>query len=121
MFKVCIHHPLNPEESKKCIGRKTHNREDISELDIPFSGDLRKFDYALKSLGGVGVISFEDGRAVYERTKRKQEEMANAINQKIWLAATETPLSDLGGRSVRRDPIDLNDPRIAEINIKYRD
>ena len=121
MIKVCIHHPLNPLESKKCIGRRTHDSGDISKLNIPFSEDLRKFDYALAGLGGAGVISFEDARAVYERVKRNREEMMNTINQKIWFSATETPLSDLGGRSVRRDPIDLSDPRISEINIKYRD
>ena len=121
MIKVCIHHPLNPLESKKCIGRRTHDSGDISELIIPFSGDLRKLDYALAGLGSDGVISFEDARAVYERVKRNQDEMVDAINRKIWTASNESSLSDPGWRSHRQDPLDLSDPRIAEINIKYRD
>ena len=111
MLRVCVHHPFNPEKSKKCINRKMHNDDDISELDVPFSGDLLKFSYALASLRSAGVISVNDARRVYEDVKRRQEEIVNKLNQAPWIIPTPSEWAPL-------NPID---PRISEIYIKYKD
>lgn len=111
MVKVCVHHPLNPEKSRKCIDRKIHDDDDISELDVPFSGDLLKFGYALASLRSARVISVNDARSVYEEVKRRQEEIVNKLNQAPWIIPTPSEWA----------PLNPNDPRISEIYIKYRD
>ena len=122
MFEVCIHYPLNPEMSKTCMAHEKHDSGDISELEIPFSKDLHKFDLALSKLDSSGIISGRDARVVYERVKREKKVQQAIINEGLRFIPMEEPtLLDLGGRSVRKNQLDLNDPRIAEINIKYRD
>ena len=121
MVRVCVHHPLNPEKSKMCMKLVGHRPNWIANLELPFLNDKNVFDHALINLTTEDLVDREEALEAFEKAKREREKMVDTINQKIWLSATETTLSDPGWRSHRRDPIDLSDPRISEINIKYRD
>ena len=111
MVMVCIHHPLNPKIAKQCIELGVHDPRAVTELELPFSTDKLMFHYALESMSDAGQLTKEEGQEVFETVKRKQDEMINKINQARWVIPT----------SSERDPLNLNDPRISEINIKYRD
>ena len=106
MIKVCIHYPLNPDSSMRCMGLIGHDAADISELEIPFSGDLRKFDLVLAKLGSSGLIDRNDARRIYEEVEREREK------QRV--------IADEGLRFIPVDKL-ISTQKIAEINIKYRD
>lgn len=115
MLRVCVHHPLNPEESKKCMGQHAHAKNWVTHIDLPFSKDASLFAGALRNMAADGVIADHDRGELWEEAKTK-------LDQRLRFIPMEEPtLLDLGGRSVRKNQLDLNDPRIAEINIKYRD
>ena len=111
MIKVCIHYPLNPDASKKCMELSDHEPRNVTELELPFLTDKVMFYYALERMSNAGQLTKEEGHEVFETVKRKQDEMINKINQAPWVLPTPS----------ERDPLNLNDPRISEINIKYRD
>jgi len=51
--QVCVHHPLNPEESKKCIALSGHLDDWVGDIDLPFTEDLTREEWilAVMSLG----------------------------------------------------------------------
>ena len=123
MIKVCVHHPLNPEKSKKCMGFHHHPKNWTTYTELPFSKDVSVFEGALRNMARDGDISDSDVEKLFDETKTKFD---GDLYSQIFAAHTgpilSSPIiSDLGGRTVRPNHLDLNDPRIAEINIKYRD
>ena len=132
MVMVCVHHPLNPEKSKMCMKLVGHRPNWIANLELPFLNDKNVFDHALINLTAEDLVDREEGLEAFEKAKREREELIKRIDEKEaqrvladegmrFIPMKEPTLSDLGGRSVRKNLLDLNDPRIAEINIKYRD
>ena len=131
MIKVCVHHPLNPEKSKKCMGFHHHPKNWTTYTELPFSKDVSVFEGALRNMARDGDISDSDRgelweeaktkldeRVVYERVKREKKVQQAIIDEGLRFIPMEEPtLFDLGGRN----QLDLNDPRIDEITIKYRD
>lgn len=116
--QVCVHYPLNPEESKKCMGQRAHAKNWVTHIDLPFSKDVSLFEGALRNMAADGVIADHDRGELWEEAKAKKAKLDEGLR---FIPMEEPTLRDLGGRSVRKNLLDLNDPRIAEINIKYRD
>ena len=67
--QVCVHHPLNPKKSKKCIERGGHMARWITELDLPFSQDLNLTAWSLNNLALAGDISDDDIKTIYQTVK----------------------------------------------------
>lgn len=119
MVQVCIHHPLNPEESKKCMGQHTHAKNWVTHIDLPFSKDVSLFEGALRNMAADGVIADHDRGELWEEAKTKFDK--KALSQKLFAFPTEPIQISNEVTPDQKDRLNLNDPRIAEINIKYRD
>ena len=50
MLIVCVHYPLDPQMSKKCIARAEHEFEHVSQLTIPFTASSRTFMMAVERM-----------------------------------------------------------------------
>ena len=69
--QVCVHHPLNPKWSKKCIKLNGHMGHWITELDLPFFEDLNLAAWALTNMALVDDISDEDVTTFYDGIKNE--------------------------------------------------
>lgn len=114
MVKVCIHHPLNPEKSNLCVKLRAHEIKETTDLVFPFSDDPDQTDLALSNLVKEKQLSHAGSRKIYEEIKREAlEKLQQEFRHPIWTIPEAPTISNNG--------LNLNDPRIAEINIKYRD
>ena len=119
MIKVCVHHPLNPEKSKKCMGFHHHPKNWTTYTELPFSKDVSVFEGALRNMARDGDISDSDVEKLFDKAKTKFD---GDLYSQIFAAHTGPIISSLIDEPPRQtESINLNDPRIAEINIKYRD
>ena len=50
MLIVCVHYPLDPQMSKKCIARAEHEFEHVSQLTIPFTSSSRTYMMAVERM-----------------------------------------------------------------------
>lgn len=57
MLIVCVHYPLDPQMSKKCISRVEHWSEEVTELTIPFTGSYQAFLTAVERMYVLGNIT----------------------------------------------------------------
>ena len=69
--QVCVHHPLNPKWSKKCIKLNGHMGHWITELDLPFVDDLNLAAWSLTNMALVDDISDEDVTTFYDGIKNE--------------------------------------------------
>lgn len=69
--QVCVHHPLNPKKSKKCIERLAHMGHWITELDLPFVEDLNLTAWSLTNMALEDDISNEDIKPLYDEIKNE--------------------------------------------------
>ena len=127
MLRVCIHHPLNPEKSKKCMGLRGHLGQWVTQLELPFADDKKMFEQVLHEMTYEGALSHDDGQELYkavsEKINRQEKLDKEALAEKLFAAST-APINSSDDTPTRRtDTLDLNDPRISEIHIdiKYRD
>ena len=67
--QVCVHYPLNPKKSKKCIELGGHMGHWITELDLPFFEDLNLAAWSLTNMALVDDISDEDVTTFYDEIK----------------------------------------------------
>ena len=119
MIKVCVHHPLNPEKSKKCMGFHHHPKNWTTYTELPFSKDVSVFEGALRNMASDGDISDSDVEKLFDEAKTKFDE--KALSQKLFAFPTEPIQISNEVTPDQKDRLNLNDPRIAEIHIKYRD
>ena len=69
--QVCVHHPLNPKWSKKCIEVGGHMGHWITELDLPFVEDLNLAAWSLANMASNDDISDEDVKPLYDEIKNE--------------------------------------------------
>lgn len=69
--QVCVHYPLNPKKSKKCIELGGHMGHWITELDLPFFEDLNLAAWSLTNMALVDDISDEDVTTFYDGIKNE--------------------------------------------------
>lgn len=69
--QVCVHYPLNPKKSKKCIELGGHMGHWITELDLPFGEDLNLAAWSLTNMALVDDISDEDVTTFYDGIKNE--------------------------------------------------
>lgn len=123
--EVCIHHPLNPEMTKQCIGLRGHLSHWVTQLELPFSSDKKMFDQVLYEMTSEGSISHEDAGDLFKEASEKinqQEKLdKEALAKKLFATSTHPLLISSDVPPHRAESVNLNDPRISEINIKYRD
>ena len=119
MVMVCVHHPLNPEKSKKCMRLHTHPKNWTTYTELPFSKDVSVFEGALRNMASDGDISDSDVEKLFDEAKTKFDE--KALSQKLFAFPTEPIQISNEVTPDQKDRLNLNDPRIAEIHIKYRD
>jgi len=118
MVKVCIHHPVNPEKSKTCMENMIHDASRISDLVIPFADEPHSISLALNYMIEDGSLSEAGRREIYDEIEQGIRDRIEAARQiklthNIWI-----PTEAANGPTTC---LNLNDPRIAEIHIKYRD
>ena len=77
MVRVCIHHPLNPEKSKKCMTLRDHQENWVTELQLPFLDDPGMISWALRNMSFDGDISDVAQRAIYEQVKVTYDKPSN--------------------------------------------
>lgn len=118
MVKVCIHHPVNPEKANLCVRLQAHEPKDTTDLVLPFSDDPDQLSLALDNMVKDRIISANGRREIryqIEQGRRDRLEAARRmkLTHHIW-SLPEPPV-------VQTNDLNLNDPRIKEIIIKYRD
>ena len=118
MIKVCVHHPLNPEKSKKCMGFHHHPKNWTTYTELPFSKDVSVFEGALRNMARDGDISDSDVEKLFDEAKTKFD---GDLAKKLFAASTHPLLISSDVPPHRAESVNLNDPRISEIHIKYRD
>ena len=67
MLIVCVHYPLDPHMSRKCINRIEHEFDQVSELAIPFTGSSRAFLKAVERMYILGNITGSEMRKLKEK------------------------------------------------------
>jgi len=111
MAKVCIHYPIDPKMAKECMSLRGHDESCLRDLELPFADDEAMFKRALSNLIYDGIISEQEG---LDSVKKARENRDRNISP--------DPVQNLSReRTDRLDSLNLNDPRISEIHIKYRD
>ena len=118
MVMVCVHHPLNPEKSKMCMGQHTHAKNWVVYMDLPFSKDMSLFEGALRNMAADGVIADSDRGELLEEAKTEFDK--KALSGKLFAFPTEPIQISNAVTPDQKDRLNLSDPRISEINIKYR-
>lgn len=63
-IQVCVHHPLNPKRSKKCIELSGHLDSWVSDIELPFTEDLswEEWAFAVMTLGSYILYEGEDSQ-----------------------------------------------------------
>lgn len=64
--QVCVHHPLNPKKSKRCIELIGHFGQWITELDLPFVDELNLAAWSLTNMALDDDISDDDIPKIYD-------------------------------------------------------
>lgn len=118
MVKVCIHHPVNPEKANLCVRLQAHEPKDTTDLVLPFSDDPDQLSLALDNMVKDRIISANGRREIryqIEQGIRDRVEAARRIEltHPIWIPPAPPVAQDNG--------LNLNDPRIKEIVITYKD
>ena len=67
MLIVCVHYPLDPQMSKKCIARIEHEFDQVSELVIPFTGSSQAFNKAVERMYILGNITGSEMHELNEK------------------------------------------------------
>lgn len=114
MVKVCIHYPVNPEKAGLCVKLLAHENNETTDLVMPFADDPNQLSSALDNMVKEKYISAKAKREIYEQIKRETlDRCMEEMRQPVW-ALPEPPV-------VQGNGLNLNDPRIQEIVINYRD
>ena len=67
MLIVCVHYPLDPHMSRKCINRVEHEFDQVSELTIPFTGRPETFFKAVERMYILGYITAREMHELNEK------------------------------------------------------
>ena len=67
MLIVCVHYPLDPQMSKKCIAKNEHEFDQVSQLTIPFTGRPQTFLKAVERMYILGNITGSEMRELKEK------------------------------------------------------
>ena len=67
MLIVCVHYPLDPQMSKKCIARAEHEFEHVSQLTIPFTASSQTFLKAVERMYILGNITGSEMHRLKEK------------------------------------------------------
>ena len=62
--QVCVHHPLNPKWSKKCIEVGGHPSGWVGDIELPFTEDLSwdEWAFSVMTLGSYTLYEGEDAQ-----------------------------------------------------------
>lgn len=93
MLIVCVHYPLDPQMSKKCIARNEHEFDQVSELTIPFTGSSRTFLKAVERMYILGNITGSEMRKLKEQFEKDRHDklMVMSSTSNGWPAELLTP------------------------------
>ena len=95
MLTVCVHYPLDPQMSKKCIARAEHEFDHVSELTIPFTTSARTFMMAVERMYVLGNITGSEMRELKEKfEKDRHDELMKRVerfNANGWPSELLTP------------------------------
>lgn len=63
-IQVCVHHPLNPKRSKKCIELSGHPSGWVGDIELPFTEDLSwdEWAFSVMTLGSYTLYEGEDAQ-----------------------------------------------------------
>lgn len=74
MLTVCVHYPLDPQMSKKCIARAEHEFDHVSQLTIPFTTSSRTFMMAVERMYVLDNITGIEMRKLKKKFEKDPNE-----------------------------------------------
>lgn len=74
MITVCVHYPLDPQMSKKCIAGNEHEFDQVSQLTIPFTGRSQTFLKAVERMYILGNITGSEMRKLKEKFEKDRQD-----------------------------------------------
>ena len=101
MVKVCVHHPLSPYDSKRCMEKMQHKPKWIDELALPFSKSTRMTAWAIENLSVDGEITEEEHEELYDQHVGKERKF---LGGEITIHYTDEPVFP-------NNPFNPHDPR----------